>query len=257
MSTKAAVVARNEVLLLRSEAVPVALYFLMPLAILAFIQGAFTLFLEFAEPTLPASGASLAAPGQATMFGFMSLAMFGHFFLGEFGWGTWNRVRSMGVRPHQIMAGKMSVAYLNQLLLFAFVMLAGVLLFSMEVTGSLVALVVIELVVAFVVVAYGLIACALARSQAQYNAFAYLGALVLAGIGGALTPFETLPGWAQTIAPVTPTYWAVKAFEKVILRGGSLSEVVTELAALAGFGIAFLAVGVVLFDPDKPRTTWA
>ena len=80
---------------------------------------------------------------------------------------------------------------------------------------------------------------------------------MLAGIGGALTPFETLPGWAQTIAPVTPTYWAVKAFEKVILRGGSLSEVVTELAALAGFGIAFLAVGVVLFDPDKPRTTWA
>lgn len=250
-------VARHEVSLLRSEIIPVLLYFLMPLAILSFIQGAFSLFLEFTEPTLPASGASLAAPGQATMFGFMSLAMLGHFFLGECGWGTWNRVRSLGVRPSQIMAGKMAVNYIQQLLLFSFVMGTAALLFSLTVTGSLVALVVLELVVAFVIVAYGLIACALATSQAQYNAFAYLGALVLAGVGGALTPFDTLPGWAQAIAPATPTYWAVKGFETVMLRGGGLSDVTTDIVALVGFGVGFLAVGAVLFDPDKPRSTWA
>jgi ABC-2 type transport system permease protein len=252
-----AVVARHEVSLLRSEIIPVLLYFLMPLAILSFIQGAFTLFLEFTEPTVPANGASLAAPGQATMFGFMSLAMLGHFFLGECGWGTWNRVRSLGVRPPQIMAGKMAVNYVQQLALFLFVMVAAALLFSLEVTGSLAALIVIELVVAFVIVSYGLIACALATSQAQYNAFAYLGALVLAGVGGALTPFATLPGWAQAVAPATPTYWAVRGFETVILGGGGLSDVTTEIAALAAFGVGFLALGAILFDPDKPRSTWA
>ncbi|MEZ5239140.1 MAG: ABC transporter permease [Microthrixaceae bacterium] len=257
MIPRTVVVARQELALLRSEIVPVTLYFLMPLAILSFIQGAFTLFLEYTEPGLPASGASLAAPGQATMFGFMSLAMFGHFFLGENGWGTWNRVRSMGVKPRQIMAGKMAVAYLNQLLLFAFVMGAGILLFSLEVTGSVAALVTVELVLAFLVVSYGLIACALATSQAQYNAFAYLGALVLAGVGGALTPFDTLPGWAQAIAPAAPTYWAVRAFETIILRGGSFGDVAGELVALAAFGVGFLALGVALFDPDKPRSTWA
>lgn len=251
------VVARHEVRLLRSEYIPVLLYFVMPLAILAFIQGAFALFLEFTDPTVPSNGASLAAPGLATMFGFMSLAMLGHFFLGEYSWGTWNRVRSMGVRPRQIMAGKMAVNYVQQLLLFAFVMGTAAVLFSLTVTGSIVALVVLELVVAFVIVAYGLIACALATSQAQYNAFAYLGALVLAGVGGALTPFDTLPGWAQAVAPAAPTYWAVRGYETVILRGGGLSDVTTEIAALAAFGVGFLTVGAVLFDPDKPRSTWA
>lgn len=250
-------VARHEVRLLRSEIIPVLLYFLMPLVILSFIQGAFTLFLEFTDPTVPASGASLAAPGQATMFGFMSLAMLGHFFLGECGWGTWNRVRSLGVRPRQIMAGKMAVNYVQQLLLFAFVMGTAAVLFSLTVTGSMVALVVLELVVAFVIVAYGLIACALATSQAQYNAFAYLGALVLAGVGGALTPFDTLPGWAQAIAPAAPTYWAVNGFSKIMLYGGDLSDVSTDVVVLAAFGVGFLILGAVLFDPDKPRSTWA
>ena len=251
------VVARQEVSLLRSEYIPVLLYFVMPLAIMSFIQGAFTLFLEFTEPGVPANGASLAAPGQATMFGFMSLAIFGHFFLGEYGWGTWNRVRSMGVAPHQIMAGKMMVNYVQQLLLFGFVMGAAALLFSMRVTGSLLALALLELVVALVIVAYGLIACALATSQAQYNAFAYLGALVLAGVGGALTPIDTLPGWAQALAPATPTYWAVKGFEKIILRSADLAEVSTEILVLVGFAVLFLAVGALLFDADKPRSTWA
>lgn len=251
------VVARHEVRLLRSEIIPVALYFVMPLAILAFIQGAFTLYLEFTEPTVPASGASLAAPGQATMFGFMSLAMLGHFFLGECGWGTWNRVRSLGVRPREIMAAKMAVNYCQQLLLFAFVLGTAAVLFSITVTGSVLALAVLELAVAFVIVSYGLIACALATTQAQYNAFAYLGALVLAGVGGALTPFDTLPGWAQAVAPAAPTYWAVNGFSEVMLYGGDLSDVSTHVAVLVAFGVGFLTVGAALFDPDKERSTWA
>ncbi len=251
------VVARHELRLMRSEVIPMALYWVMPLAIMAFIEGAFSLYLEIREPTVAANGASLAAPGQATMFGFMSLALFGYFFLGEYGWGTWNRVRSMGVTPFQIMSGKMLVAYCQQLLLFTFVMGAGALLFGLRVAGSWLALVMLELVVAFVIVGFGLVACALSRTQAQFNAFAYLGALVLAGLGGALVPFQTLPDWARAIAPATPTYWAIKGFEGVILRGEGLSGVKEELLVLVAFAVGLLALGSWLFDPDKPRSTWA
>ncbi|MFV0318246.1 MAG: ABC transporter permease, partial [Microthrixaceae bacterium] len=215
------------------------------------------LFLEYTQPDVPANGASLAAPGQATMFGFMSVGMFGHFFLGDCGWGTWNRVRTMGIRPSRIMTGKAIVAYGNQILLFAFVVGSAALLFNLEVTGSILALVAVEAVTAFMVVSFGVLACALAVNQAQYNAYAYLGALLLAGIGGALTPLDTLPGWAQAIAPATPTYWAIKGFETVIVYGGGLGEVVTELLVVAAFGIGFVVLGAILFDPDKPRMTWA
>lgn len=250
-------VARHEIWLLRSEIIPVLLYFLMPLAILAFVQGAFDLFLQIIRPGVASSGADLAAPGQATMFGFMSLATFGHFFLGEHGWGTWNRVRSFGVRPWQIMGGKMAVSYCQQLLLFVFVMSAGALLFDLTVTGSLAALVLLELLTAAVIVGYGLCACALATTQAQFNAFAYLGALVMAGIGGALTPYDTLPEWARAIAPALPTYWAVQGFETVMLDGGGVADVTQELAVLGLFAVGLLLVGSWIFDPDKRRSTWA
>jgi ABC-2 type transport system permease protein len=250
-------ICRHEISLMRSHAVPVALYYLMPLAILAFVEGGFSVYLQLEDPSAGFSGADLAAPGQATMFGFMSLATFGFFFLGDHAWGTWNRVRALGVRPRQIMTGKLGVAYLNQLVLFVVVMGAATLLFGLTVRGSLVALVAVELVMALVIVGYGLIACSLARNQAEFNAFSYLGALVLAGLGGALTPFETLPQWAQTIAPLTPTYWSVEAFSIVILDGGGISDIREELLVLAVFAAVFFLVGSRLFDASKRRTTWA
>lgn len=250
-------VARHELALIRSEILPAIIYFVMPLAILAFVQGVFSIYLEVSRPDGDFSGADLAAPGQATMFGFMCTALLGYFFLGEFSWGTWNRLRSLGVSPRQIMAGKLSVNYANQLLLFTFVMVAGVVLFDLNVRGPLLALAATEAIMAFVIVGYALITCALSSNQAQFNAFAYLGALVMAGLGGALTPFETLPAWAQKIAPLVPTYWATRAFEEVILDGHGLAEIRVELGVLVLFGVVFFVLGSLLFRSDRQRSTWA
>ena len=247
----------HEVAILRSRWPQATLYFVMPLAILAFVEGGFGVYLQVEDPGAGFSGADLAAPGQATMFGFMCLSTIGFLFLGDHAWGTWNRVRSLGVRPWQIMSGKLSVAYLNQLALFAFVMVAATLLFDLTVRGPIVALVAVELLLALVAVSYCLLACAVCRNQAEFNAFAYLGALVMAGLGGALTPFETLPGWAQAVAPMTPTYWSVRGFEAVILDGGGIADVALELAVLALFAAVLATVGSLLFNEDKRRTTWA
>ena len=94
-------VARHELTLIRSEIMPFAVYFVMPIVIIAFVSGTFDVYLQFVDPVPGATGADLAAPGQATMFGFMTLAGFGYFFLGEFGWGTWNRMRCPG---HPVVA---------------------------------------------------------------------------------------------------------------------------------------------------------
>lgn len=251
-------VARQEVqLLFGTLLVPMILYLVMPLAILAFVEGGFSLFLNQTDPGMGFSGADLAAPGQATMFGFMCLGVLGFLFLGEFSWGTWNRIRALGVTTWHIMAGKLAVSYVYQWVLFCFVMGAGYVLFDLTVRGSLVALLAVEAVMALVIVAYGLIACALSTNQAQFNAFAYLGALVMAGLGGALTPFETLPGWAQAVAPAVPTYWAVRAFEEIILQGGGLADVRLEMAVLALVALCFFIIGALVLNPDRQRTTWA
>ena len=53
-------------------------------------------------------------------------------------------------------------------------------------------------------VALGFMLLSLCRSVLQLNAATNIGAMVLGGIGGAVTPIDTLPGWAQAIAPFTP-----------------------------------------------------
>ena len=63
---------------------------------------------------------------------------------------------------------------------------------------------------------------AICRTAQQANAFAYVGMVLFGAIGGALVPFSVLPRWAQTVAPVTPTYWAMRGFRSVILDGQGL-----------------------------------
>lgn len=256
-AARTARIFRHELVLLRTSWIPLSLYFVMPLVVLAFVEGGFTVFLQVQDPGAGFSGADLAAPGLATMFGFMSLSSIGFLFLGDHAWGTWNRVRSLGIRASQIMAGKLSVAYLAQLALFTFVMICAVTLFDLRVRGALLALVAIELVLALVAVSYCALACSLCRNQAEFNAFTYLGALVMAGLGGALTPFETLPGWAQSLAPLVPTYWSVRAFESVILGGAGLADVAVELAALAIFAAVFAVASALTFNEERQRSTWA
>jgi ABC-2 type transport system permease protein len=66
-------------------------------------------------------------------------------------------------------------------------------------------------------------------------------------------PMNVLPGWARAVAPVTPTYWAMRGLRSVILRGGGLAEVALPggvLVAMAG-GAAVIALLRFRFQDRK------
>jgi ABC-2 type transport system permease protein len=126
-------------------------------------------------------------------------------------------------------------------------------LFGLHVRGSLFALCAVDL--AFVVWLIGLsfAAVAIAGTFQQLLAISNMGAIVLAGVGGALTPISTLPGWAEAIAPATPTYWAMRGFNGVILEGHSLAAEGKPIAILLGSAIAFFLLGALRFRFDAPK----
>ena len=82
----------------------------------------------------------------------------------------------------------------------------------------------------------GVCVTALCRTAQQANAFAYLGMVLFGAIGGAFVPFSVLPAWARAIAPVTPTYWAMRGMRSVILEGRGLGGVALPAAVLLGDG---------------------
>jgi ABC-2 type transport system permease protein len=94
---------------------------------------------------------------------------------------------------------------------------------------------------------------AYARTFQQVLAVSNLGAIFLAALGGALSPYSTLPGWAKAISPATPTYWAMKAFNDVLLKGEGFRSVAVSVAVLVGAAGLFLALASARFRFDAEK----
>ena len=77
--------------------------------------------------------------------------------------------------------------------------------------------------------------------------------VVFGAVGGALVPLSVLPAWARTVAPVTPTYWAMRGFRSVILDAGGFASVALPTGILLAMtlGLAVVAVRRLRFDEAK------
>jgi len=68
--------------------------------------------------------------------------------------------------------------------------------------------------------------------------------VLFGAIGGALVPLTVLPHWAKTIAPLTPTYWAMRGFRSVILDGQGIGAMATPIVALTAMSLVFAAIAL-------------
>jgi len=88
----------------------------------------------------------------------------------------------------------------------------------------------------------GMLMGALFRNAQQAGAVSLLAGLGLAAIGGSMVPLEVFPDAMRTVAHVTPHAWGNDAFAALVASGGGLGDVVTELAVLAAFAAALIAL---------------
>jgi ABC-2 type transport system permease protein len=61
-------------------------------------------------------------------------------------------------------------------------------------------------------------------------------------LGGALWPLEIVPPFMQSVGRAVPHSWAIDGLREVGTHGGSLGDVLPQLAVLAGFAAVLLAV---------------
>lgn len=250
--SRTATIARNDLTLLVRDATAPIILIVMPVVIIAFFKPAWRPVLH-SEGYPLANGAEQAVPGTAVMFSIFMVTYAGLGFFREFVWGTWDRLRAMPVRPIELMVGKITPIFVmlcvQQALLFG----AGVLLFGLKVRGSVPALVAVDLVWVLWLMAFILCVVVYCRTFQQVLAVANLGAILFASLGGALSPLNTLPGWASTIAPATPAYWVMHATNKLLLQDRGFGAIVDSLAVLGGAAVVFflLAARGFRFDAEK------
>lgn len=223
-----------------------------PLVMIAFLTPAF-------EPVLAgegfegASGAAHAVPGMVVMFSFFAAGMVGFTFFREHGYGTWNRLRATPAGTLDIAVGKVVPTFLLVLAQQAALFVVGVVVFRLEIRGSVPGLALVAVSLALSLVALGVLFAAVLRSSEQLQAASSMTAMALAGLGGAFTPLSVLPSWAQAIAPATPTYWAMRGFRSVILEGVGVGAVVAPVAVLLAFAVACTTVATSRFRFDEAK----
>src|SRR3954452_4061139 len=119
--SRTAAIARNDLTMLVRDATAPIILVVMPVVIIAFFKPAWAPVLR-SEGYPLANGAEQAVPGTAVMVSVFMVNYAGLGFFREFVWATWDRLRSMPVKPVEVMVGKITPIFLlltvQQVLLF-------------------------------------------------------------------------------------------------------------------------------------------
>ncbi|WP_426574801.1 ABC transporter permease [Aquihabitans sp. McL0605] len=250
-------IARNDLRLLRRDPAFLIIFTITPIAFMAFNESAIGAALGVRFPHAQVNGAAYVVPAATVIFSGFLVGNVGFGVFREHGWGTWERLRASPLTPNELMLGKSVVPILTISFQIAVLLTAGFVLFDLDVRGSMVAFVAVALALAVMNVALGFMLLSVCKSVIQLNALATAGAMLIGGLGGALTPVEFLPGWAQAIAPFTPAYWAMQGFREVTLKPGGMADVAVPLLVLAGFTAVFTVVAMVRFRVEDTKISWA
>jgi ABC-2 type transport system permease protein len=253
---RSAAVARHDLRVLRSDPAFLVIMTVMPLVVMAFIKPAFRASLLLNGVT-GVNGAEQAVPGTSVMFAFFLLGNLGFGVFREHAWATWERLRASPASPAEIMAGKVVVPLLTLLLQLGVLFGIGGMLFGLHVRGSMLGMILVIGALAICLVSLGALLLAVCRSVMQLNAATNIGTMVFAGLGGAITPLSVLPQWARTIAPVTPSYWAMRGFRSVTLTNGDLGSVALPIGVLLSFAVGFAILAGLRFRAEETKISWA
>jgi ABC-2 type transport system permease protein len=148
------------------------------------------------------------------------------------------------VSPWELTVGKVLPFIGIGVVQVTVVLLLGLLLFDVPIRGSLLELYVAALVFIVASLSLGIFLSTLAQSQfqaMQMSFFTFLPQILLSGF---MFPFAGMPLAAQWFAEILPLTHFLRLVRGIMLRGATLAELWTSLAALSVFIAVMLVVAV-------------
>jgi len=167
-------------------------------------------------------------------------------FIHEWTTGTLARLLSTPVTEGEVVAGYALAFGLIGLVQSAVVLATALLLFGVQVEGSL--LLVLLTVFLLGVGMQGLGFLLSANARTEFQAVQVIPLILFPSIllSGVFWPLESVPGVLRPISYLLPLTYAVDGVRSVMVRGWGLAEIWPDLAVLLLFAMAMLALSVVL-----------
>ena len=208
-----------------------------------------TMAVESAGPRRnPPTGFEQAVPGILVMFLLLTMLINGGVgIVVERNQGILRRLAATPLRRSAIVAGKCGARWTLGLIETALAMVAGARLFGVNWGRNWPAVAGLLAVYALLVAMLGILLGNLAKNERQIVGLGVISANVLAALGGCWWPIEITPLWAQKLALLLPTGWAMDGLHKLVSFGEPVNAVLPHLAITAAAALAAAVVAARSF----------
>lgn len=191
--------------------------------------------------------------GFAIMFAFLTAQATATSIFQEKREGTFRRLLAAPLRKWELVAGKMLPNFLIAILQMVVIVGASMVLLPLvgqeapTLGRSPLGLALVTILVALCSTSLGILLGALCRTESQVGGVSSVFLWVAGMVGGAFIPNFLLGDLLNAIGKVVPHYWAMQAYNDLMLRGTGVADILPELGVLAGFTALFLVVGLLKF----------
>lgn len=186
----------------------------------------------------PPVGFEQAVPGTLVMFTLLIMFTSGAAsLLVERRQGILRRLASSPMSRGAVVLGKWGARVTLGFIQIAFAMLAGKILFRVNWGEHLGAILLLLAAYASLAALLGLLLGNFSTSDGQVIGLGVIASNVMAALGGCWWPIEITPRWAQSMALIFPTGWAMDALHKLMFFGDSAAAVIPHLAGFVGLAL--------------------
>lgn len=157
--------------------------------------------------------------------------------------GTLERLMSMPAGRLDLLLGYAVAFGLLTLVQVGFVLAIALTWLGLDLSGSLVSLVVVAVLDALLGMALGLFASAFARTE--FQAVQFMPAFVLPQLllCGLIFPREQMASWLEAVSAVLPLTYAVEGMREIAQNPDVTGTLVRDIAVIAGFTVVALLLG--------------
>jgi ABC-2 type transport system permease protein len=162
--------------------------------------------------------------------------------------GTYQRIRSINLRSRYIIAGKMVSYYMLSMIQVVAMLLVGRYIVpllggdTIQFGNSYFGLFAIASFTAFNAISYGLLVSSFSKNTQMAGAMGSVLVIIFAAIGGIMVPKFIMPKNLQLLSNISPLSWGMEGFLDIMLRKGSLFDIIPECLLLLGAGLLMLCI---------------
>lgn len=165
--------------------------------------------------------------------------------------GLWSRLLAAPIGINTVIIARALSCALIAFFISCLLCLVAVLVFKVEILGSVLGLVGIAICFSMMTASFGLLIAAFGKTPEAARGISTFATLILVMLGGAWMPSFLFPQWLQNLTVFIPTRWAVDGFDAMTWRGLGIDAALLPMCVLAGFSLLFGGLALWRFGREQ------